>query len=44
LATGGVAPTEIGVIAACAQIAYTVSEREKNEIFAETIMSMGAGL
>src|SRR5690606_8516779 len=36
-AHGGIVLTGVGVTAACAQIAHTVSRQEKNEIFVETV-------
>jgi len=45
---GGIVLTGVGVTAACAQIARTVDQKEKNEIFIETLASTltgwGAGL
>jgi hypothetical protein len=41
---GGILLGGVGVTAACYQIAHTVSQKEKNEIFVETLAEIGAGV
>ncbi len=40
---GGIVLTGLGVTAACAQIAHTVDQKEKNQIFLESVASAAVG-